>query len=307
MAVDDNGGAQNTDGQGQTQSGGQTTGQQQSGQQAASNTNSNAGGQQQAQADKSFSYKEDRGSWIPPHRLSEATQARTKAEQATAALQAQLDQATARIQALAGVNPKNPQDAEADELRAAIGKLYPKLALLDNLDEETIDRILEAADISTRSSNATWERHTHGVLNSLDVAAAKILGVAKLDDKQQERIRVAFRVEGEKAERVRQQQLRSGQRDTIDTVQGDNDFIARFERGDDTLVQEFVSDFLNGFIEPVRRSVTADVTRRVGRPVPRGDRNRTPLVQGQEQQDLSTPDGFKKALLAARGSGASTT
>jgi hypothetical protein len=175
---------------------------------------------------------------------------------------------------------------------------------LDNLDEETLHEILDAAQVARQSSNASWERHTHGVLTQLDGEAAKVLGVPKLDEKVQTRIRRAFRDEGNAAEQVRAQQVRQGLRETIETLQSDNDFIARFERGDAELVKEFVTDYLNGFIEPVRRSVTADVTRRGLRPVPRGERNRTPIVQGQKQEDLNTPEGFKNALLAARGKGA---
>jgi hypothetical protein len=143
-------------------------------------------------------------------------------------------------------------------------------------------------------------------LTQLDGEAAKVLGVPKLDEKVQTRIRRAFRDEGNAAEQVRAQQVRQGLRETIETIQSDNDFIARFERGDAELVKEFVTDYLNGFIEPVRRSVTADVTRRGLRPVPRGERSRTPIVAGQQQVDLNTPEGFKKALLDARGKNATT-
>ena len=311
MAETNTGGTPNpTDGQSAGQSGGQQQQQQQTpaggGQQPLGQqpgAGAGAGGQQPTQ----YTFKEDRADWVPPHRLSETSRARKTAEEASARFQAELETANKRIAALAGVNPQNPQDKEAEELRGIIGKLYPKLALLDNLDEDTLNEILDAAQVARKSSSATWERHTHGVLTSLDVAAAKVLGVPKLDEKLQGRIRRAFRDEGTQAEQVRTQQLRQGLRETIETIQTDNDFIARFERGDAELVTEFVNDYLNGFIEPVRRSVTADVTRRGLRPVPRGERARTPIVQGQQQEDLNTDAGFKKALLAARGSGASNT
>lgn len=282
----------------QTPAGG---GQQSSGQQPG------AGAGAGAQAEKSFSFKEDRADWAPPHRLSEMARARQTAEQERDRFKAEIESANKRIAALAGVTTQDPQEKEATELRGIIQKLFPKLGLLENLDEDTLNEILDSAQVARQSSAATWERHTHGVLTSLDVEAAKILGVQKLDDKQQGRIRRAFRDEGNAAEAIRRQQMQQGIRATIETTNSDNDFIARFERGDAELVKEFVSDYLNGFIEPVRRSVTADVTRRGLRPVPSGNRQRNPIVQGQQQEDLNTPDGFKKALLAARGSGASNT
>jgi len=301
MADNANGGAQNT---GTGNGNGQETGQQQQQQQVVK-TDPNTGGQPQAGAEKTYSFKENRADWIPPHRLSEVTTRTRTIEQERDALKQQLEQATARVQALAGVNPKNPQEAEAEELRGIIQKLFPKLNILDQLDEDKLAEILESASVARQSSNSTWERHAHGMLTKLDSEAAKVLGVAKLDEKQQKRLRRAFAEEGREAEITRQRQVQQGQRDSTDTQQGDNDFVARFERGDETLVSEFAADFLNGFIEPVRKSVTAQVTR--FRPVPRGDRNRAPVVQGTQQQDLNTRDGFQKALLAARGQGGSNT
>jgi hypothetical protein len=301
MADNDNIGAGNTGGG--NASGQAESGQQGGGQQPGAGNTSNGGGQQPQPTEKTYSFKEDRSSWVPPHRLSETTAARTRAEQERDALKQRYEEAQARIQALAGVTPKNPQDVEAEEIKGIIAKMFPKIGLLDKLDEAALERVLQAAEVAEKSSSAAWDRHTNGILTSLDVAAAKVLGVGKLDDKQSARIRRAFRDEANAAEQVRAQQVRRGERESMDTTQQDNDFIARFERGDAELVQEFAQDFLNGFIEPVRRSVTADVTRRGMRPVPRGDRGRNPIVQGQQQQDLSTEDGFKKAILAARARG----
>jgi hypothetical protein len=297
-------GEQNPNGQ---QPGGQSGGQQQQPQQ-----NPTGGGQQQPQqqqpgsgagAEKTFSYKEDRTDWVPRHRLNELTGGKTKAEQERDTARAELDTERKRVLALSGVTPQDPKAQEASQIRDAILELVPEIGLLKGLTKEQLNEILDAAQTARTSSQATWERHATTMLNDLDSEAGKILGTDKLTPTQQGRIRRAYRDEAMQAMETRQEQMERGERRSLDTTAQDNDFVARHERGDKTLIKEFTKAFLDDFYEPARRQVTAQQARRQFRPTPRGERERTPLTQGAQKVNLNDEAEFKKALLAARGSG----
>lgn len=282
----------------QGQSGGQQQQQQQQtppgGQQGSAA--SGAGGT----GDKTFSFKEDRSDWIPPHRLSETSRARQTAEQERDRLKADLEERDRKIQALAGVTPKDAKTAEAEEIRAAILNLVPEIGLLKGLTQDQLGEILEAARSARNTSNASWERHAIGMFNDLYTEAATAMHADTLTEKQQGRLQTAYWQEAQQALNVRQAQLQRGERETLETTGQDNDFIARHERGDKALVKEFVKDYLNDWYEPARRTVTAENARRNMRPVPRGERTRLIPAQGEEKLDLNKDADFKKALTAAR-------
>jgi hypothetical protein len=280
---------------------GQSDGQQQQQQQQPVVPNPNGGGQQQQQAEKTYSYKEDRTDWVPRHRLNESTSGKTKAEQERDAARTELELERKRVAALSGVTPQDPKAAEQGAIRDAILQLVPEIGLLKGMTREQLQEILDAAQTARQSSQATWERHANTMLNDLDGEAAKSLGADKLTPTQQGRIRGAYREEAMQALQVRRDAVEAGERRSMETVASDNDFVARHERGDKTLIKDFVKGFLDDFYEPARKQVTAQQARRQFRPTPRGERVRTPLTQGAQPVDLNNEGEFKKALLAARG------
>lgn len=294
------GGTQNPSGQ---QAAGQTEGQQQQQQ-----PNPTGGGQQQQQqpgsgagAEKTYSYKEDRTDWVPRHRMNEVSGGKTKAEQERDAARGELEIERKRVQALSGVTPQDPKAAEQTAIRDAIMQLVPEIGLLKGMTKEQLQEILDAAQTARTSTQATWERHATTMMNDLDAEAAKTLGTDKLTPTQQGRLRGAYGDEARAAMYVRQEQKQRGERQSLETTAQDNDFIARHERGDKTLIKEFTKAFLDDFYEPARRQVTAQQARRQFRPTPRGERVRTPLTQGAQPVDLNNEAEFKKALLSARG------
>lgn len=292
----------------QNPNGGQPGGQN-DGQQPQQPQNPTGGGQQPqgqqpgaaAIAEKTYSYREDRTDWVPRHRLNELSGGKTKAEQERDTARAELETERKRVQALSGVTPQDPKAAEQTAIRDAIMQLVPEIGLLKGMTKEQLEEILDAAKTARTSTQATWERHATTMLNDLDAEAGKILGTDKLSATQQSRLRSAYRDEARQAMAERQEQKERGERRSLDTTAQDNDFVARHERGDKTLIKEFVKAFLDDFYEPARRQVTAQQARRQFRPTPRGERVRTPLTAGAQPVDLNNEAEFKKALLSARG------
>lgn len=275
------------------------------GQQQAHQQSPQGGGQQQqpvagAQQEKTYSFKEDRSDWVPRTRLNEVSGKLTKLETETLTLKQQLELAEKRTRALAGLDPADPKSKETEEVRAAILQLFPGLGHLGNLSQEELTEVLEAAREARSSSQATWQRHATGMLTDLYSEAARELDVEKLTETQQKQLKRAYREEATSAVQEREAAMRRGERQTLETLPTDNDFVARHERGDKTLLKEFAKAFIADWYEPARRSVTARLERQ-GRAVPKGDRVRSVVTQGAQQLDLNNNTDFKKALIAARG------
>lgn len=249
--------------------------------------------------EKTYSFKEDRSDWIPRTRLNEVSSKLTKLEQENLTYKEQLALAEKRTRALAGVEPKNEEAEQAEEIKSAILKLFPGLKNIENLTEEQIQDMFDAAQTAKSTTQAQWERHAESMFSAVEDAVADELGTEKLTDSQIKRIRREYREAAAEAlaARPRDQQGRP-----VDPTR--KDFLSRHEQGDKTLVTEFVKQFLADWYEPARRSVTRGVTSRQNRPVPRGERTRNTPVQGPPQIDYNNEDDFKKALLEARGSGA---
>lgn len=292
------------DGQGSGAGGGQQQQQQQSptggGQQQQQQpaAGAGAGGQQQA---RQYTYTEDRSDWIPRHRLNETSGKLTAAEQRAQAAETALEAERKRVAALAGVTPQDPKQQQTDEVRAAMLEMFPQLKSLEGLTQEQLGQVFEAAQAARQAASAGWERHALGMFNNLDAEAAKSLGTEKLTPTQQKGLRRAYREEAAQCVEDRKVAMQRGERQTLETIATDNDFVARHERGDATLVTEFVKAFLADWLEPARRSVQAAQERRTFRPVPRGERTRQLPAEGAQKVNLNNKEEFKKALLSARG------
>lgn len=256
-----------------------------------------------AGGEKTYSFKEDRSDWVPRTRLNEYSGKLTKTEERALAAETALEQERKRTRALAGLEQVDPQTAEATEIKAALYKMMPHLEALEGLNKEQLQQVFAAAKSAQSTAAASWERHALGMLNDLDAEATDKLGVDTLTATQQKNLRRAYRDEAMQAMQERESAVRRGERDSLETLASDNDFVARHERGDKTLLKEFVKAFLDDWYEPARRSVTTQQARRQMRPIPRGERTRQPLTQGAPKIDYNDPDAFKKALIAARGSG----
>jgi hypothetical protein len=244
------------------------------------------------QTPKVFTFKEDRTDWVPRHRITETGQKLTAAEQR--ALKAEQDLATerARVQALVGATPKDDQTKQTDEIRELLQGMFPQLKELEKLTAGQLQKVLDAASGAEATTQAHWNRVAAEMLSTLDEQFADEIGVEKLTDSQQRRIRNAYRAEAEAAVEARKQ-----------GADPTGDFLDRHERGDKTLVAEFLKGYLGDFFEPAKRAVTSAAVRRQ-RPTPNGERTRMTVTKAPEI-DYNNEDAFKKALTEARASAGS--
>ena len=255
------------------------------------------GNTQSAGGPRKFEYTEDRTDWVPRHRLGEESTKRTTAEQERDRFKADLEASNRRVQALAGVNPQDPKAAEEQEVVDTISRIleakYPGMKILEKLTPEQFESVLQSAQGSATAADAYWDRHRDAQFDSLYGEAQKVLSVEKLSDKQQRQIRDAYAAEYRACMGERARLAQDGRQPEP------NDFVARHLRSDPSLAKEFVKEFLNEWFEPARRTVTQSTVRRQSRPVPNGGRGET-VVTRLPEMDLSTEDGFKKAMAAAR-------
>lgn len=252
-----------------------------------------------AAKEKVYSFKEDRSDWTPRSRLTEESGKRQKLEGQLAQIQSQLDDRDKKLRLALGMEIPSKDEQELQEAREALYKVNPKLRLLDNLDEEQIQRLLDAADTATSTSKAQWERHKHEMLLDLKDTAADLLNVDKLSEAQQKRIERAFKEEAREQSMVRARAERSED----PNYDYENDFVTRYERGDKTLLKEFAKAFLTEWGIPARRAATASEFGRQNRAVPNGGRTRTPLVQGPPKIDYNDDKAFAAAMATARRGG----
>jgi hypothetical protein len=258
---------------------------------------------------KVYFFKEDRADWINPNdnngkfvpreRINEESGKRTAAEKRAEEAERRAELNEQRLRIAMGLEVVKPEDKEANEVREALLKTYPKLALLEKLDEEQLERVLGAADSAEQATRAQWARHNTGMLDNLTEEAADILGVEKLSEAQTKRLHRAFREEAREQAGARQRAAQT-QDSTYDFQ---NDWVSRYERGDKKILTEFAKSFVDEWGIPVRRAANASALNRQSRPVPNGGRVRTPLTQGPPKIDYNDDKAFRDAMIAARSGG----
>jgi hypothetical protein len=222
-----------------------------------------------------FSYKEDRSKWVPPHRISEESTKRQEAERKYQETQARLDQEIRRVQALAGVNPQDPQEAEVEKVRAALTKIFPGLERLS--DQQFLDRLTSVADRDQDMQQAVenhWTTHGRQMLDTLEEEVSNALG-GDLSDRQKKRLADAY----------------------INEIKDNPELIARHEKGDRALIQQFAKDFLDDWYKPAQRQVTnQQVNRVITRRTPNGRDSRA-VTQGKPKIDFNDPKAVEDAMV----------
>src|SRR3990167_2252175 len=152
-------------------------------------------------------------------------------------------------------------------------KFEGEIAQLRNQLEDRDKKLRAALGIETPSPEEQEIAEARGAGNgkdrggTLEDEVADALHVEKLNESQKRRLRVAFREEARDAGRARQKAEDAGDA----YFDFDNDFVARYERGDKTLLTEFAKTFLDEWVTPVRRQNVASAVQRQNRPVPRGE------------------------------------
>lgn len=273
-----------------------------SGQNAGAGSGQGAGAGAGAGAgDKTYSFKEDRTDWVPPHRVSAQSRQIKALETQIKELGEGNQGFQNKLRQAFGIDEPTGEAKELAETKAALFKVFPNLKVLETLDEQKLNQIIQGATSAQQMTQRQWERHATSIFGTVAKEVAKGLGIDKLSDTQRDRLEDAYRSDAMRSVRAREAAFNKGERTTMETLPTDNDFLARHEKGDETLITEFVKGYLGDWFEPARRFATTEAARRF-RPVPRGERTRTPVTSNNNPQlDLTKEDDFKKALLAARG------
>lgn len=223
---------------------------------------------------KKFEYTEDRGNWIPPHRMSKAAEERQQALAEAAVLRRQMA-------AITGVTPPDPADAERAELRKALGSIDPRLEKFLSLPEDALDRLLGFVD-HIPNVTATLDRYWNSsVQSTLDAVGTQFdqLGIkVSMSDPDDAEIVRGSLVSYIKADRT-------GAR------------AERFENGDPTVLSDFAKYFHSKFVGGPRAAATTSTAREL-----EDQRRRLPTA-GPRTSALPTTDAVNPTNTPRPGSG----
>jgi len=206
--------------------------------------------------------------------LAKERKARQKFEADYRASQAAVEQERRRVQALAGVNPRSPEQEQDEAVRARFQQLFPGLAKLTDEQINRLMQVAENADNLDATTNQMWQRHGRQMLDSVIQRASKSMG-GELTERQRIRLERAY----------------------FNEAASNEQFLARHEAGDPKLVEEFVKEFVEDFVEPGRRNALASEQERMRR-VP-SSRDRSIVGANGKAPDLSKPSEFEDAAVAA--------
>lgn len=188
----------------------------------------------------SFTYGEDRSTWIPPHRLNEVTTRYRQEAEARRDLER-------RYRALAGL--EQPRNTEHDAVRAQFSTVFPELApLLQHPDQlQRVLALVQSGQLNeiAGTTQAYWARHAQQVSRDLVTRYAASVGVEPSTLGPRATNRMALQLKAF----IEEDQT------------GDRQY--RFEMGDPSLVEECLADMQGMFVEPVRRSTATAAARTV--------------------------------------------
>ena len=222
-------------------------------------------------SEKTYTYREDRSNWIDPdhYRRAEALVNRTASELERA--RGMIAEQNRRIAALAGVAPVNPEAEEAQKIADAFYALpqFQHLRYITPQFLQAVGGLIQDGASVTAARDHVWNAHTDRFLDRLDDAFASELGVDTLTPGQQRKLRAAFGalIPDERSD-----------------PQGHAAFAQRYEANDDTLIHDFVKEYVADMLEPARRQAMIPTMRR---PVPRSG-PAAPVVTQKGKTDYST-------------------
>ncbi len=203
-----------------------------------------------------FEYTEDRSKWVPPDTLeARAREAQQYRNDAT--------RFRKMLEAGTGINigerqePEDPAIVEAREL--LLTKILPpemrKALEFLTSNQDVLSKLSERGTDLLSSTDAQWEERGAKAIGSIHEAVAKDMGVKELTPFQKTALGNSF----------------------INWIQQDGQLIGRYSRGDTKVIDEFLTEYRTGFIEPLRRTQqapNADGARRAARlppsPTPSG-------------------------------------
>jgi hypothetical protein len=226
-----------------------------------------------------FSYQEDRSRWIPPHRLSEETTRRQ-------ALEAQIAERDRKIQALAGVTPPNSEE----EKKAAISKAF--FEMFPHLSEEKMRKRDIAVSRQEQAEQREWQRHADRQMAVAHTQVAEALGAESLSDDQKSDLQDSF-ANWLKTTCAKELQLTNGTESAT---------LTKYEKGDASVVGDFVKRYTANWVEPARRRVTAqNINRSRAVPDSTGRSQVTSIKKPAEFKTLDDRLDYAAGLFKERG------
>jgi hypothetical protein len=200
-------------------------------------------------------------------------------------IQAQLDEANRRIAALAGVTPPDPNAADSAEVRAAFNKYFPHLAQLDDKAIERILRLSEQSQSFEQTQDHYWRAHSQRSMETIATRVAESMGVDKLSDRQQQRIAAAFVQMLDNDARMANYEGRQ------------SELVRRYESGDTSLFESFVKEWVDDWIEPVKRQSIATNVQRASARVPSGKPAPNVVTNNKKPLDFKDDAAVEAAMV----------
>ena len=188
----------------------------------------------------------------------------------------ELDQERRRVRAAMGIDAPDPDEAERQALAQQLKKAFPRLGKILDLEDTQFENLLGAPDQISHLSQMkdfVYGQVADRMMGSVESAIAEELG-SDLTPLQKRAIGMAY----------------------YQRAESDPDFLSRHEAQDATLVDEFVKEWLDGWVTPIRRNLTRNNVERANPRVPRG-RDRAVVVQGKPDIDYSNEEAVNKAAL----------
>ena len=184
---------------------------------------------------------------------------------------ARLTERDRQIAALTGSKIPTADEAEAAAVQAQFKRFFPHLADLSPDDVKALREMQSRRGQIDEVLTQTGMKHARQMVGAVTKEIETELGT--LNERQKRKIAALY----------------------ISEAEADPEFLKRHDAGDETLVKEFVKNYLDDFVEPVRRKVTAaEVTR--NRAVP-GGRDRTLPSQNGKPIDVNDPKAVEDALV----------
>lgn len=196
--------------------------------------------------------------------LQKERKARQEYERQANTYKTQYETEQKRVRALSGVDPLNPEETEAAEIRARFNKVMPRAELLAalGLDEDDIKSLKGSKQSQERQAELEtqhWERHGRDMMGAFQKEVLAELGGDKLTDRQTRSLISTF----------------------VQACNDNPELKQRYERGDTSVFKEFTQEWVEDWLKPAQRKAAAvDVSRR--QPLPSGKDRSMPVSQGKK-------------------------
>jgi len=187
---------------------------------------------------KKYEYGEDRGDWVPPHRLTEVAGKARRFETEAGRLKAMIEAGTGYKVGEPG-EPESPEIVEARELlmtKILSPEIRKGLELLVKHGEALSQLATRGGDLIS-TTDQHWERLGFQTVEGLHAAIAKDMNVTpdKLSEYQKSVIGTAF----------------------VNYLEASPTIMQRYVRGDAKVADDFLAEFRSGFFDPFRRVAQA--------------------------------------------------